>query len=218
MLDRLYPGARLKLLFDLLPVILFFGTYKLAQAFPDAAAALAARWLGTLVADGAVPADQAPILLATALAIVVSIAQLVWLLARRQRVDPMLWISVAVIVVFGGATIWLHDETFIKWKPSILYWLFGAILVAGRVLAGRNFVRSLLGKQLELPDAVWGRLLWLWVAFFGAMGALNLYVAFNFPTDTWVSFKLFGLMGITLAFTLGIGLWLARHMKEAPDA
>ncbi|GAB4469123.1 MAG: septation protein A [Burkholderiaceae bacterium] len=208
----------MKLLFDLFPVILFFGTYKVAQARPDASAALAERWLGALVAGGAVPADQAPILLATALAIAASLAQVGWLLARRHRVDPMLWISVAVIVVFGGATIWLHDETFIKWKPSILYWLFGAILVAGRVLARRNFVRSLLGKQLELPAAVWERLLWLWVAFFAAMGALNLYVAFNFPTDTWVSFKLFGLMGITLVFTLAMGVWLARHMKAAPDA
>lgn len=208
----------MKLLFDLFPVILFFGTYKLAQAFPDVSAALAERWLGALVADGAVPAAQAPILLATALAIAASLAQVGWLLARRRKVDPMLWISVAVIVVFGGATIWLHDETFIKWKPSILYWLFGTILVAGRVLARRNFVRSLLGKQLELPDPVWERLLWVWAAFFAAMGALNLYVAFNFPTDTWVSFKLFGLMGITLAFTLAMGVWLARHMKEAPDA
>lgn len=208
----------MKLLFDLFPVILFFGTYKLAQTFPDVSAALAERWLGALVADGAVPAAQAPILLATALAIAASLAQVGWLLARRRKVDPMLWISVAVIVVFGGATIWLHDETFIKWKPSILYWLFGAILVAGRVLARRNFARSLLGKQLELPDPVWERLLWVWAAFFAAMGALNLYVAFNFPTDTWVSFKLFGLMGITLAFTLAMGVWLARHMKEAPDA
>lgn len=208
----------MKLLFDLFPVILFFGTYRAAQAFPDASAALAEHWLGALVAGGAVPADQAPILLATALAIAASLAQVGWLLARRHRVDPMLWISVAVIVVFGGATIWLHDETFIKWKPSILYWLFGAILVAGRVLARRNFVRSLLGKQVELPAAVWERLLWLWVVFFAAMGALNLYVAFNFPTDTWVSFKLFGLMGITLVFTLAMGIWLARHMKAAPDA
>lgn len=208
----------MKLLFDLFPVILFFGTYKLAQTFPDASAALADRWLGALVADGAVPASQAPILLATALAIVASVAQVGWLLARGRKVDPMLWISVTVIVVFGGATIWLHDDTFIKWKPSILYWLFGAILVGGRVLVRRNFVRSLLGKQLELPDPVWERLLWVWTGFFAAMGALNLYVAFSFPTDTWVNFKLFGLMGITLAFTLAMGVWLARHMKEAPDA
>lgn len=208
----------MKLLFDLFPVILFFGTYKLAQTFPDASGALADRWLGALVADGAVPAGQAPILLATALAILASVAQIGWLLARARRVDPMLWISVAAIVVFGGATIWLHDETFIKWKPSILYWLFGAILIGGRVLARRNFVRSLLGKQLELPDPLWERLLWVWAAFFAAMGALNLYVAFSFPTDTWVNFKLFGLMGITLAFTLAMGVWLARHMKEAPDA
>lgn len=208
----------MKLLFDLFPVILFFGTYKLAQTFPDASAALADRWLGALVADGAVPAAQAPILLATALAIAASLAQVGWLLARGHRIEPMLWIAVAVIVVFGGATIWLHDETFIKWKPSILYWLFGAILVAGRALARRNFVRSLLGAQLQLPDCVWERLLWVWVGFFAAMGVLNVYVAFSFATDTWVSFKLFGLMGITLAFTLAIGVWLARHMKEAPDA
>ena len=208
----------MKLLLDLFPVILFFGTYKLAQAFPDVSAALAQRWLGALVADGAVPAAQAPILLATALAIAASVAQVGWLLARRRKVDPVLWVSVAVIVVFGGATIWLHDETFIKWKPSILYWVFGAILVAGRVCARSNLVRGLLGKQLELPDPVWERLLWVWTAFFAAMGALNLYVAFNFPTDTWVGFKLFGLMGITLAFTLAMGVWLARYMKEAPDA
>ncbi|MFN3564582.1 MAG: septation protein A [Burkholderiaceae bacterium] len=208
----------MKLLFDLLPVILFFAAYKVAQVFPDVSAALADRWLGVLVADGAVPLGQAPILLATALAVASSLAQVGWLVARQRKVDPMLWISVAVIVVFGGATIWLHDETFIKWKPSILYWLFGTILVAGRVLARTNFVRSVLGKQLELPDPVWDRLLWVWAGFFAAMGTLNLYVAFNFPTDTWVSFKLFGLMGITVAFTLAIGVWLARHMKEAPDA
>jgi intracellular septation protein len=207
-----------KLLFDLFPVILFFGAYKLAQAFPAASAALADAWLGALVAGGAVPASQAPILLATALAIVASVAQVGWLIARGRKVDPMLWISVSVIIVFGGATIWLHDDTFIKWKPSILYWLFGAILAGGRVLLRRNLVHSLLGKQLVLPDPVWERLLWVWVVFFAAMGALNLYVAFNFPTDTWVSFKLFGLMGITLAFTLAMGVWLARHMKEAPDA
>jgi intracellular septation protein len=208
----------LKLLFDLLPVILFFTSYKLAQAFPDFSAALADRWLGALVADGAVPVDQAPILLATALAIAASLAQVGWLLARKRKVDPMLWISVAVIVVFGGATIWLHDETFIKWKPSILYWLFGAILLGGRLIGRRNLLRSVLGEQLVLPAAIWERLLWVWIAFFAVIGAVNLIVAYTVPTATWVNFKLFGLMGLTFAFTIGIGLWLARHMKEAGDA
>jgi intracellular septation protein len=208
----------MKLLLDLLPVILFFVAFKLAGMQPDASLALAQNWLGPLMIDGQVPVGQAPILLATAVAIVASLVQVGWQLARRKKVDAMLWISVAVIVVFGGATIWLHDETFIKWKPSILYWLFGGILLGGRLFAGRNLLRSVLGEQLVLPAAVWERLLWVWIAFFATIGAVNLVVAFSVPTETWVNFKLFGLMGITFAFTLGIGLWLARHMKEAGDA
>jgi intracellular septation protein len=151
-------------------------------------------------------------------AILASIVQVGWVLARGRRVEPMLWISVAVIVVFGGATIWLHDEVFIKWKPTILYALFGGILAAARLLWRRNLIRSLLGAQLTLPDPQWDRLLWAWVAFFAAMAGLNLFVAYSFATETWVNFKLFGLIGLTLVFALGIGVWLARHMKEAPDA
>ena len=206
-----------KFLFDLLPVILFFGAYKLAQTFPAQSQAWANDWLGAFVADGRVPADQTAILVATAVAIVASIVQVAYVLARGRKVEPMLWLSVAVIVVFGGATIWLHDETFIKWKPTILYWLFGTILLAGRVGWRRNFIRQLLGPQISLPDPAWDKLLWAWVGFFLFAGALNLFVAFSFPTDTWVNFKLFGLMGLTFAFTIGIGLWLVRHIEEAPD-
>jgi intracellular septation protein len=208
----------MKLLFDLLPVILFFATYKVTGAYPQQSIALAASTLGWLVGDGMVPPDQAPILLATAVAIVASLLQVGTLLALRRKVDPMLWISLAVIVVFGGATIWFHDETFIKWKPSILYWLFGGTLLAGHLLWKKNLLRSLLGTQLDVPPSVWSRLLWAWIGFFVLMGVVNLAVAFSVPTDTWVSFKLFGLFGLTMLFTLGIGVYLARHMKEAPDA
>ncbi len=208
----------MKLLFDLLPVILFFVTYKVAGAFPQQSIALAGAALGWMVGDGTVPADQAPILLATAVAIVASLLQVGWLLARGKRVDAMLWVSLAVIVVFGGATIWFHDETFIKWKPSILYWLFGGSLLVGHLVWKRNLLKSLLGAQLDVPGPVWARLLWAWIAFFVAMGVVNLAVAYSVPTDTWVNFKLFGLFGLTLVFTLGIGVYLARHMKEAPDA
>lgn len=206
----------MKLLFDLFPVILFFIAFKVAGASPDAAQAWAQSLLGPLMRDGALPPGQAPILIATSVAIVASLAQVGWLLARRRKVDPMLWLSVGVILVFGGATIWLHDETFIKWKPTILYWLFGAILLAGRAFAGRNLLRSVLGAQLAVPAAVWERLLWLWIAFFVVIGGVNLAVAYSVPTATWVNFKLFGLMGLTFAFTLGIGLWLARHLQEVP--
>ncbi len=208
----------MKFLFDLFPVILFFVAYKLGSSFPTQAAALASSYLGVFVADGAIPADQAPILIATAVAIVASIAQVGWLIARGRKVDTMLWLSVAVIIVFGGATIWLHDETFIKWKPTILYALFAVILAVGRLGWKRNFIHALLREQIDLPPPAWEKLLWAWVAFFVGVGVLNLWVAFTFPTDTWVNFKLFGLMGLTLVFTLGVGVWLSRHIKEAPDA
>jgi intracellular septation protein len=208
----------MKLLFDLLPVILFFATYKIAGAYPQQSIALAGSSLGWMVGDGTVPSDQAPILLATAVAIVASLLQVGSLLARGRKVDTMLWVSLGVIVVFGGATIWFHDETFIKWKPTILYWLFGGALLAGHVFWKKNLLQSLLGTQLEVPPPVWGRLLSAWVGFFVLMGIINLIVAYSVPTDTWVNFKLFGLFGLTMAFTLGIGVYLARHMKEAPDA
>jgi intracellular septation protein len=208
----------LKLLFDLFPVILFFVAYKLGNSYPEAAAQLAATTLGGVVADGQIPAAQAPILLATAVAIVASLLQVGYRLARRQKVEPMLWLSFVVILVFGGATIWLHDETFIKWKPTILYWLFGLILLGGRLFGKRNLLQGLLGTQIVVEARIWEQMLWLWIVFFAAIGVANLVVAFNFPTDQWVNFKLFGLFGLTLVFTLGIGIWLARHMKEVPDA
>jgi len=191
----------MKLLFDLLPVILFFATYKVAGAYPQQSLALAGSTLGWMVGDGTVPPDQAPILLATAVAIIASLLQVGSLLARGRKVDPMLWVSLAVIVVFGGATIWFHDETFIKWKPSILYWLFGGALLAGQVFWKKNLLQSLLGTSLTCrrwcgPTAVVVDCLLL------TLGFVNLAVAYSVPTDTWVSFKLFGLFGLTLVFTL----------------
>lgn len=208
----------MKLLFDLFPVILFFVAYKLGGAYPHEAGQIASTWLGGLIASGKVAEAQAPILLATAVAIVASLAQVGWLLARGRRVEPMLWVSLGVIVVFGGATIWLNDETFIKWKPSILYLLFAGALVCGQLFLRRNFVRTLLGKQIDLPEPVWDRLLWVWSGFFALLAAANLVVAYSFSTDAWVNFKLFGLMGLTMAFVVAIGFWLSRHIKEAPDA
>jgi len=130
----------------------------------------------------------------------------------------MLWVSVGVIIVFGGATIWLNDETFIKWKPTILYVLFAGSLIAGRLIWKRNFVRTILGRQIDLPAPIWERLLWVWSGFFVLLAAANLFVAYNFSTDAWVNFKLFGLMGLTLVFVVGVGLWLSQHVKEAGDA
>ena len=108
----------------------------------------------------------------------------------------------------------LRDETFIKWKPTVLYWLFGAVLAGSALLFRRNLMRSMLSAQVRLPDPVWARLNWSWIGFFAFMGVANLLVAFNFTTDQWVNFKLFGATGLMLVFVVGQALFLARHLQE----
>lgn len=174
----------MKFLFDLLPVIFFFTTYKLADIY----------W-------------------ATGVAIGATCLQIAWVWFRHGKVDTMLWASLGIVTVFGGATLLLHDETFIKWKPTVLYWLFAAVL-GGAQFSGRNVIRQMLEKEVQLPDLIWGRLSLAWIAFFLTMGCVNLLVAFNFPTDTWVNFKLFGGMGLMLVFILAQGVYLSRHMPE----
>ncbi|HRP26560.1 MAG TPA: septation protein A [Thauera sp.] len=199
----------MKFLFDLLPVILFFAAYKIGGAHPEAAHALAAGWLG----DGIAP-TQAPILIATFVAIIATMLQIAIVWLRHRKVDTMLWVSLAIIVVFGGATLFFHNPTFIKWKPTALYWLFGAVLLGSAVLLKRNLIRKMLEAQIQLPDPVWGRLNLAWAGFFIGMGLLNLYVAYSFSEETWVNFKMFGGLGLMLAFVLGQGFYLSRHMEE----
>lgn len=199
----------MKFLFDLLPVILFFAAYKIGGANPEASHAFATGWLG----DG-IAVSQAPILIATFVAILATFLQiaLVWL--KHRKVDTMLWISLAIIVVFGGATLFFHNPTFIKWKPTALYWLFGVVLLGSASLLGRNLIRTMLEAQIKLPDPVWARLNLAWAGFFIAMGVLNLWVAYNFSEEAWVDFKMFGGMGLMLAFVLAQGFYLSRHMEE----
>jgi intracellular septation protein len=177
----------MKFLFDLLPVILFFVAFKVADIY-----------------------------VATGVAIATSVLQVAWLKLRRRRVEPMLWASLAIIVVFGGATLFLQDETFIKWKPTVLYWLFAAVLAVSTFAFGKNLIQAMLSAQVELPAPVWARLNLSWIVFFLLMGALNLYVAFTFSTDLWVNFKLFGGMGLMLLFVLAQSFYLAKHVVEKP--
>jgi intracellular septation protein len=155
------------------------------------------------------------IYVATAVAIAASIVQIAWFRWKRGKVAVVHWLSLAIIAVFGGATLLLQDETFIKWKPTVLYAMFGSILAAGRVVFGRNLLSHLL-QGIELPDVVWGRLTWAWVAFFAAMAAANWYVAFHYTTDTWVTFKVWGGIGLFVVFALLQGVWLARHLPDEP--
>jgi intracellular septation protein len=155
------------------------------------------------------------IYVATAVAIAASVVQIAYFRWSRGKVQVVHWLSLAIIVTFGGATLLLHDETFIKWKPTVLYWLFGAILAVGRLVFRRNLIAALL-KDISLPDPVWARVTWTWVAFLAGMGVANLYVASNFPTDTWVNFKVWG--GIVLFFLLAVATVasVARYLPERP--
>jgi intracellular septation protein len=174
----------MKFLFDLFPIILFFVAFKVHGIY-----------------------------VATAVAIAASFAQIGWLWLRRRKIDAMLWVSLAIIVVFGGATLLLHDETFIKWKPTVLYWMFASVLSVSALFFRKNLIRAMLGEQIQLPDPAWSKLNFSWAGFFAGMGFLNLYVAFNFSTDTWVDFKLFGGMGLMLAFVIAQGLFLAKYVE-----
>ena len=152
------------------------------------------------------------------MAIAATFVQIAWFRFKLGKVEPMQWASLAIIVVFGGATIALQSETFIKWKPTVLYWLMGGSLLVGQVVFRKNWLRSLLGGQMELPEEAWTLMNWSWIGFFAVMGVLNLWVAFNFDTNTWVNFKLFGGIGLMLVFIVAQSLYLSRYVKDEPSS
>jgi intracellular septation protein len=175
----------MKMLFDLFPVILFFVTFKFFGVFT-----------------------------ATATAIIATFAQVAWVKYRHGKVDTMLWVSLGIISLFGGATLLLHDETFIKLKPTVLYWFFSIALLLSPLLFKKNLMRELLHEKLALPDVLWSKLNLAWSGFFAVLGVVNLYVAFNYTTDAWVNFKLFGATGMMLAFVVLQSLWLSKYVQE----
>jgi intracellular septation protein len=174
----------MKLLFDAFPILLFFAAFKFAGIF-----------------------------VATAVAIAASLAQIAWMRLRGARIEPMQWISLGVIVVFGGATLISHNDTFIRWKPTVLYWIMGGALLVGQLVFRRNLLKALMGTQMELPDAAWRVMNWSWIAFFALMGVLNLWVAFNFDLNTLVDFKLFGGIGLMVVFVVVQALFLGRYLR-----
>ena len=175
----------MKLLFDIFPVALFFVAYKFAGIY-----------------------------VATAVAIAANVLQIAWLMITKKKIEPMVWISLAIIAVFGGATLWLHDETFIKWKPTVLYWAFAAALLGAQWFFNKNFIRVMMEKNITLPEPIWTRLNLCWATFFAVMGVINLYVAFNFSTESWVNFKLFGSVGLMIVFVIAQGLMLSKYAPE----
>lgn len=206
----------MKILFDFLPIVLFFGMFKYAEGHKEWAAQFATDQFGGLVSGGVVGVAEAPVLLATIVVIIATLLQVATLKVLRRKVDVMLWVSLGLVVVLGGATIWFHSETFIKWKPSVLYWFMGLAFWVSQTFFKRNLLQMLMGGQLELPQPVWRRLSVAWIAFFVLMGVLNLYVAYSFSTASWVNFKLFGGIGLMLVFTLAQGVYINRHLAPQP--
>ena len=178
-----YNRATMKLLFDLLPVILFFAAFKLYNVF-----------------------------VATAVVIAATFAQIAWVWYRHRKVDTMLWVSLALVVVFGGATLILHDELFIKWKPTVLYAGMAIALAIAIWGMKNNFLKSILGTHLELPDAVWHKLNVAWVAYTAFMSISNAYVVMYYSEDAWANFKIWGYV-FPLAFLIGQGIFIAPHLK-----
>ena len=175
----------MKLLIDFFPILLFFGAFKLYGIY-----------------------------VATTVAIVATVLQIAYLRFKNGKVEPMQWVSLAVIVLFGGATLIAHNEEFIKWKPTVLYWIMGGTLAIGQLFFHKNFIKSLMGSQMELPDHAWRVVNWSWAGFFAGMGVLNLWVAFSFDLDTWVNFKMFGGMGLMLLFVVAQAFYLSRYIKS----
>jgi intracellular septation protein len=176
----------MKLLFDLLPIALFFITFKVWNIY-----------------------------VATGVAIVAVLAQVAWSALHHRRVDPMLWVSLAIVVVFGGATLVLHNDTFIKWKPTVLYGAFSLTMLFSQFVLRKNLIQKAMSARIKLPAPVWAQLNVAWALFFAGLGIANLFVAYRFSTDIWVDFKLFGTTGAMLVFIVAQSLWLAKHMKEA---
>lgn len=175
----------MKLLFDFFPILLFFIAYKVYDIY-----------------------------VATAVAIAASFVQVGTAWVKTRKIEPMHVVTLLMIVIFGGATLYLQDELFIKWKPTVINWLFGIAFLASQMFGDRTFIERVMSANLTLPRAVWRRLNLSWALFFMVLGTVNLVVLYTFDTNTWVNFKLFGMLGLTFVFVLVQSFYLSRHIAE----
>jgi intracellular septation protein len=174
----------MKFLFDLFPIILFFIAYKMYDIYVATAVAIAAAFVQT---------------------------GLFWL--KHRKFEKMHVITLGILIIFGGLTLALHDPVFIKWKPTVVNWLFAAVFMGNRLFSNTTLIERMMGHAITVPAPVWTRLNQAWILFFIFIGIINLYVAFNYSEDTWVNFKLFGMMGLTLVFVFAQAFYLGRYME-----
>lgn len=173
----------MKLLFDFLPIFLFFITYKFFGIY-----------------------------IATTIAIIASIAQLLIFRIQNKRFEIMHIITALSILILGGATLLLHNEIFIKWKPTILYWVLAVVFIVSALVSEKPLIQRVMENNITMPSHIWKKLNCLWSGFFVFLGAVNLFVVYHYTTNTWVNFKMFGTLGLTLLFVIIQTLYMAKHI------
>lgn len=176
----------MKLLLDFLPILIFFGVYK---------------YTGDII-------------IATAVLIPATLAQMLYTWLKEHRIEKMQLVTLILVVVMGGATVLFQDKTFIQWKPTVVNWLFAVAFLGSQFMGQKTIVERIMGANIELPKNVWSTLNISWVIFFLFMGAINLFVAYNFSEDIWVDFKLFGMLGLTILFIIIQGFYMSKHMPN----
>lgn len=180
----------MKLLLDFLPIVIFFAVYK---------------YTGDII-------------IATAILIPATLLQMLYTWLKEHKIEKMQLVTLVLVIVMGGATVAFQDKTFIQWKPTLVNWIFGAVFLGSQFIGSQPLVQRIMSGSIELAESIWKRLNLAWVAFFFLMGIVNLYVAYNFSESTWVDFKLFGMLGLTLVFILAQGVYMSKHMNnEHPD-
>ena len=176
----------MKLLVDFLPIVIFFVVYKMTN----------------------------DLILATAILIPATMLQMGYTWLTTKKIEKMQLVTLIMVVVLGGLTVALQDGQFIKWKPTIVNWLFGLAFLGSQFIGKKPVVQRLMEKGIQLPSCIWRQLNFAWFVFFAVMGSLNLYVAFNYSEATWVDFKLFGMLGLTFVFILAQGIYMSRFMPK----
>jgi intracellular septation protein len=197
----------MKLLIDFLPIVIFFMVYKMA---PQSLEAISPALNGEQIQ---ILSDMPAIIIATAVLIPATMLQILYTKITTGKVETMHLVTLALVVIMGGATVILQDKTFIQWKSSVVNWLFAVAFLGSRFIGDKTILERMMGQNLNLPVSAWQKLNYAWVAFFTFSGVVNLYVAYNFSEDIWVNFKLFGLLGLTIVFIIAQSFYLYQFMN-----
>ena len=208
---------KMKFLFDLFPIILFFIAFKFGETNPESATNLLNIIFAFLGNENPIKPEQSAILLATVVVIIATFLQIFWIkFIQKKSVDFMLWLSLFLIVIFGGLTLFFQNDTFIKWKPTLLYFGFAISLLVIKIF-NKNPIKLMMQKQLELPEKIWTNLLYLWGFYFVIMGFLNIYIAYEFSTETWVNFKMFGSLICMFVLIIIHSFYISKYIKVKPE-